>query len=253
MNPAPRRDTAEGKKRSPDVARFLTVRWDLGSLEGRSAYGEADLPFSSLATSGAPMLSEDGETAAPPTLVYIPNPKVSEKREEELEDLMFGHDDLAVASHVIRFVRLDVEELSESDRAEYAKKLPAFVMMDGRGEVIAKTKGLQRPTSLLRGLAKLYKSQYSGSLNRRIVQVDKVLKEIEKLEDKIFYARLDLDALRKRHQAKPKPKLARNIAKAEKEYASQQAALQALRDKRTKGVTPELSKRFLKLLAKADD
>ena len=47
--------------------------------------------------------------------------------------------------------------------------------------------------------------------------------------------------------------LARNIAKAEKEYASQQAALEALRQKRTKGVTPELSKRFLKLLAKADD
>lgn len=254
MNPAPRGDTAEGKKRSPDVARFLSLDWETATLKGDSSYGEADLPFESLARPDAGLLvSEDGAEAARPVMVYVPDAAMALERRQELEAKMFGDDDLALASRIFRFVRLEPDQLSGSQRDDLAPKLPAFILMDGRGQIVSKTTGVKSPSALLKGLSKTYSVQYKGSLARQVQQVDSVLKSIEKLEDKIFYANLNLTELRKRNEAKPTAKLTKSIEEATKELEAQQSELTSLREQRTKLMTPQLTAKFAESKKVGDD
>lgn len=223
--------------RSPEVARFLTIDWQGASLGGDSSYGSATLPFESLASVETGFFSDE-PTYPRPVLVYVAPPGLDTTKQEALEKILFGDDDLALASRIFRFKRLAVSELSDSQRAEYAPKLPAFIAMNGDGQVTLKASGTLPAKSLLAFLGKAYSAQYKGALPTQLDGVRKNLDQTEKVEDRLFAAQTRLRERSEKATERPSAKDSADLAKLTREVEAIELEKAALETARAKLIAP---------------
>lgn len=233
--------------RSPEVARLLSIEWESASLGGDAAYGAATLPFESLAAIDEGFFSEEPETPRP-VFIYVAGEAADPVALEEFEKKLFGDDDLALASRIFRFKRLPVNELSSSQRAEYAPKLPAFVVLDGKGRVAAKGHGTVPSKALVTLLAKGYGAQYQGTLSAQIGHLRAHLGKLERVEDSLFAAQTKRQERETKAGAKPSAKDEADLAKLAAEVAEIEKQKAELDEALAKLVAPPLHPKFRAVL-----
>lgn len=220
--------TATGKTRSPEVARFLNIAWRPISLPTAAGdrYGSSRIPLTSY-------FQDALAGAERPAWVYIHAPEKDPESTKELEEDIFGKDELLVASHFFDCYRISADELSEDERKSLAKRLPAFVLVGTDGRIAAQHKGSAHPDGLLSFLSKGFKTAYGTGIESRLERFKDVLRRLEAAEDDVAEASQKLKDTAA--AAKPdKPKDLERVEKAREVLAKAQGVLASLREERTK-------------------
>lgn len=166
-----------------------------------------------------------------PVWVYVHGGAEDPVAFEKLERKLFGKDELAISSLFFECYRIEASSLAESEREEYAKSLPAFLLFSPSGKLIAKTSGgsASAPT-LVSFLGKSWREVYGGTLQTRISKFEDYLNRLEKAEDKTELAAKKVKDLEAKADKKS-DQIKVDEAKAELEVAGKElAALKAERE-----------------------
>lgn len=226
------------------MARYLKLDWTRVTAETVTddRYVSQAVTLQELAGLNTPL--EGGE--APITLLYIYDSRWSKEQAKRVEDALFNDDDVAVMGKLVRFARLDGATLHPSMREKFAPALPTVHIMDGMGEPVA---ALVRPRSskhVEAGLARAFRVQYRMSLRSWMKRMEKSLRAIEEVEDKIYAANEALKTQRKRAEKRMTASKKRSIQKAETEVKELQAEMAKREKIRDKILKPPLSRKFVK-------
>lgn len=179
--------------------------------------------------------------ASRPAWVYIHAAALDLEEVAKMERRVFGKDELVISSQHFDCYRIEASELSEDERKRFARRLPAFVLFDTDGRVLADLQGASSPDSLTGFLGKGYRTIYGQSLPPRVARLDDLLKRMERAEDRVAQT---TDQVRKLAESlRPdKPKDQERLEEAREEHAAAQAELAKLREERAKLLEPPESK-----------
>ena len=215
---------------------MLEIQWVDTTLPTSSNddYGRSSLPIGEL------VVSARGEAKNRPAMVYIFSSSMPEEQRDAIEEKMFGDDDLGAASRFFTFFRLDVDEMSDAERKELTKKVPAFLFLDGQGAQVKKLQGTVPAKALLGNLGKVYRKSYKDSLNRRLQLLSKFFNGYQSSEDELAFARMDLEKAEERKAKKDSASSRKALAKAKDRVATAETELKELQSQREELLSPPL-------------
>ncbi len=175
-----------------------------------------------------------------PVWIYVhgsaEDPVAFEKQEQKL----FGKDELAISSLFFECYRIEASSLSQTEREEVGKALPAFLLFSPSGKLIAKTSGgASSAPTLVSFLGKSWREVYGDSLQSRISKFEDFLNRLEKAEDKAELAAkkvkdLEAKADKKSDQVK--------VAEAKTDLEAAQKELAAAKTERDTLLAPPAAK-----------
>ena len=190
-------------------------------MQRQPGYGEQALPLSSL-------FDLAPEEKGKPALVYISR-ALDEEERLELEQRLFGREDLVMGTRFFRCYRIDESWIKdEKVREEYAKKLPALILLDSKGEEFARLTGPVAARSLYARMERLYRDVYGDRLGAQIRRIADVLDEIQKSEDTLADLAYEIDTLKQRIEDNDSKSAERNLAKKTKELEEEQKRFEEL-------------------------
>lgn len=248
---APRSSTPGGSKRSPSIARYLTIGWERARalVEEGGSYGERERTMEEVIGLQRPI---DG--GAPKIiLLYVHDGALKREEAEKIEKELFKDDDIAILSKIIRFVKLDGTQLPESLREEYAPALPTVHVFDGLGEKLYTLPQPRTKRHVEVALNRVFKAQYRISLTRWMKDMEKCLREIEQREDQTYALTDSLKKIKERAAKRMTASKKRQIKKAEdelKELREEISRIEKMRDEQL--LNPPLSRSFEKRVAAAE-
>ena len=215
---------------------MLEITWVDTNLpmSTKSDYGRSTLPISEL------VVAASGEAKNRPALVYLFSGKMDEERRAGDEGRLLGDADLGAASRFFTFFRIDIDDVPEADVKELAKKIPAFLLLDGEGHEVKKLQGVVPAKALLGNLGKLYRLKYKDTLNRRIQLLSRFFNEFQTVEDELAFARMDLEKAEERQAKKDSASARKALAKAKDRVATAEAELKELNAQREELLSPPL-------------
>lgn len=223
-----------GKTRSPAVARTLEIDWKPAEWPTTwdEKYGERSLPIGSL-------LKLDDRKHYP-AIVYI-HEVVEAEKQEELEADMFGDSDLILATRFFRCFSINIDDIQDKKlRERYAKKLPALIFVDGRGEETAIMQGRIKPARMKSAMKKVFGDHFKGSMPKLMAAMNDLLDDLERAEDRMVDARKMLDETEDRMADRDGATADKKVEKKREDYEEARAEFDKVNDKLKELARPPL-------------
>ncbi len=177
-----------------------------------------------------------------PGIVYIYDPaerrEVKMKREREL----FGDDEIVAATNFFHLFSIAASETEKAAyRERFGKKLPALIFLAPDGHTVTVLEGRFDRRRLVAALDQAFTECLGWKRSRLVRHYGRLLKEIERYEDKVAVIGLRNEVLEARVRSHPKDKRAQEQkAKIQRQLKEAQAKLAAVERKRVSLLRPDL-------------
>ena len=176
-------------------------------------YGTTSMPLSAL-------FNMPGADRNVPAVVYIYATLDDDEKAEKLERKLFGSEDLLVASRFFRLFRINERDVPDRKiRDRYLKKLPAFLFMDARGNIVDTVAGRVSARALLGRMNRLYKAHFEGRMSTHVKKFHAYLKDVAQAEDRLANAVRRVEALEERLDKNDSKSAARQLEEKKVEVA----------------------------------
>jgi len=200
---------------------WIDADWPSQVTDG---YGAVRQPLSAL--------FELSDEKGKPALIYVDENLDDEDAAEKHEAKLFGAEDLVIGSRFFRCFRIEAESVTdEAVRKEYLKKLPAFILLDPRGNEVARINGRTSARRLFSSMAKAYKASVGGNLKKSVGRIVKLLRDLEKAEDRMANAKRAHADATARLEKKRSARNAKRVKDKEKALEIARKEFEALRAK----------------------
>lgn len=174
------------------MARILDIDWAAAEWPTTydEKYGSRSLPIGSLLS-----LSDRKHR---PAIIYIHDSLESEEQ-AELEADMFGSEEVVLGTRFFRCFRINANDIpDEKIKADYGRKLPALIFLDGRGEEVLRLQGKTRATKVQGAMKRVFGDHFKASMPKLLKEMSDWLDDLERAEDKMVDARKFLDQTEER-------------------------------------------------------
>ncbi|MCB9834013.1 MAG: hypothetical protein H6807_16245 [Planctomycetes bacterium] len=183
-------------------------------------YGERSMPIGHLL-----QLSDRKHV---PAIVYI-HDSLEAEAEAELEADMFGNEDLILGTRFFRCYRINASSIQdEKIKAEFARKLPTLVFLDGRGDEVMRLQGKNRASRVQSAMKKVFGDHFKVSMPKVLRQMSDLLDDVERAEDKMADARRLLDDVEERMADRDGDTAEKKIEKRREAYEVAKAEFEKL-------------------------
>lgn len=208
---------------SPKAAAVLELDWLEADwpVEDRGEYGTSVLPLSTLFS----LSDEKGK----PALVYVFDAETDEEKLEKVEQKTFGREDFLITTKFFRCFRIEDDTVPAESRKLYSGKLPAFFVLDTKGNIVAQLQGRKVSTKTLIGqMNKGFDKKTLKTAKKAVKAYRKHLAEFQVAEDAVAIASQKVSDVEERLEKKDSPSARKQLAEAKVKLGEAREKLTAL-------------------------
>ena len=167
-----------------------------------------------------------------PALVYVFDAETDEEKLEKAEKKAFGREDFLVTAKLFRCFRIEDDTVPEKSRKLYSGKLPAFFVLDPKGNVVAQLQGRKVSTkSLLSQMSKGFDKKTAKAAKNAVKAYRKHLAEFQTAEDAVAIAAKKVSDLEERLDEKDSASARKQLTEAKVELGQAREELAKLAKK----------------------
>ncbi len=243
--------------RSPSVCRILDLRW----LESEwpkarvDGYAKSLAPLSHILTTKCfdpycvdlhckhlHCKNPGCAVGRRPAIVYIYDPAERRETKLERERKLFGDDDIVASTNFFHLFSIPATEADKvAYRNEFGKTLPALIFLAPDGHTVTVLEGRLDRRRLVRALDQAFKECLGWKRSALVRHYGRLLKEIERYEDKVAAIGLRFKVLDARVRSHPKDQRAKDQKeRVQRKLKEAQAKLAVVERKRVSLLRPDL-------------
>ncbi len=149
--------------------------------------------------------------------------------QEKLESDMFGTEEVILGTRFFRCFMINADDIQdEKIKAEYARKLPALVFLDGRGEEVLRLRGKSRASRVQAAMKRVFGDHFKASMPRVLRAMTDGLDDLQKAEDKMADAKRLLDEVEDRMADRDDASAEKKIEKRREAYEEARAEFEKI-------------------------